>query len=273
MKEWYCPYRVRGLGDEATRAAHGVDAVQALQLAEQAIAATLDREPRLRWLGRDHGFPRSDKWIGNAWHRAVSFAWDGRQRSPVPGPWPLEVYAAPAPAEHTLLFTKPFLLRLWLRAGRLPPRTDVLVHYGVPSARVCDLVRAQLPPGRRALFVGDLDPLDLAVYVAFRRGGVGPGRGRSVPVTYAGIDDRWLELCRRYARKPGLGTLIRLSGRERQQLRALERAGLDFEATGGIRCSALLRSGYKLETEGATNPHLYRPRLYANLRRELIGGR
>ena len=53
LEEYSCPYYVRGVGDGLVRAAFGVDAVQALQLALRAVEATLARWPDMR-LGR-HG--------------------------------------------------------------------------------------------------------------------------------------------------------------------------------------------------------------------------
>ena len=274
--EWYCPYRIRGLGDESVRAAYGADAVQALHLAEQAIAAQLDSEPRLRWLGRDHGFPRSDRWVSDEWQRAITFAWDGRQRSPVPGPWPVELFTADRRARRLLLLTKPFLVRVWLRAGVFPEDTDAIVSYGIPSNRVCDVVRDHAARIRGALlFVGDLDPLDLAVYAALGAGGASVGRRRraALQVRYAGVDDRWLAACERNRRRTGGRSTILLSRGERDQLAALERAGLDLEGTVGPRCAALLRAGYKLEIEGATNPAIYRPRHQQDVRDLVLRGR
>ena len=59
--EWACPYRIMGLGKRGTRYAFGYDAVQALQIVNQAI--WLDLEPhrkQLDWLGErgDTGFFR-----------------------------------------------------------------------------------------------------------------------------------------------------------------------------------------------------------------------
>lgn len=61
-----CPYQIVGIGDETVKAAGGVDAVQALQLALRMIGAELqlkyspECECRLRWEageGTDLGFP------------------------------------------------------------------------------------------------------------------------------------------------------------------------------------------------------------------------
>ena len=60
QQEFYCPYQIRGAGDEKVRAAHGVDAFQALQLALSILAVELDvlnKElgGRLRWECDDEG--------------------------------------------------------------------------------------------------------------------------------------------------------------------------------------------------------------------------
>jgi hypothetical protein len=50
--EWACPYRIRGIGRRGIRYAFGVDAVQALQLVQQAIWHDLKpHERELSWLG------------------------------------------------------------------------------------------------------------------------------------------------------------------------------------------------------------------------------
>jgi hypothetical protein len=60
--DWRCPFQITGLGDDAILFAHGVDAVQALELCFQYIGIRLeDAQARgipLRWLGdEDLGFP------------------------------------------------------------------------------------------------------------------------------------------------------------------------------------------------------------------------
>jgi len=63
--DYYCPYRIIGIGDEKIRYAAGIDAVQAIQLAMVKIGAeiytsTEAKSGRLRWDGDekgDLGFP------------------------------------------------------------------------------------------------------------------------------------------------------------------------------------------------------------------------
>jgi hypothetical protein len=61
--DWQCAFQVTGLGEDDVEHAYGVDPVQALQLAFQAVGARLyaaDGPGRsITWLGmRDLGFPR-----------------------------------------------------------------------------------------------------------------------------------------------------------------------------------------------------------------------
>jgi hypothetical protein len=58
--DWTRSYQIRGIGDEQVRTAHGIDAVQALQLCMGMIRVdlgALQRSHRLTWLGdEDLGF-------------------------------------------------------------------------------------------------------------------------------------------------------------------------------------------------------------------------
>ena len=64
--DYYCPYQIRGIGDEHVRYARGVDGVQALELALKKIGADLytSREAQskeLIWNGGENlGFPVPD---------------------------------------------------------------------------------------------------------------------------------------------------------------------------------------------------------------------
>jgi hypothetical protein len=59
--DWFCSYRIKGLGDDIYFCACGIDAVQALQLAMFAVGATLNtykRKMKLTFLDETHlGFP------------------------------------------------------------------------------------------------------------------------------------------------------------------------------------------------------------------------
>jgi hypothetical protein len=263
--EYGCPFRFVGIGDETVHVAYGCDAVQALQLVNQAIAAQLFRHPKLTWLGMPgNGFPPADRALPMEWARAVDADSTAPIDEPVepPGVWPpLEFYVSTARPRHVFLFTKVWLPRLWLRSDHYPAKVDAIVHYGMPSRRQCDVLRAHADATGMALrFVGDLDPLDLAVFRSIQAGGA-PPRGRAapkVPVAYAGIDDEWLAICeRRLGGRPLATVCFRQDATERKLLAQLVRGGVDLDALVGPRCAALLRSGLKLEIEGASNGAIY----------------
>jgi hypothetical protein len=66
--DWVCPFRIEGLGEPADAQAHGIDALQALQLASTAIRGALERSGApLRWLDSEFweaGFPRPVEALG-----------------------------------------------------------------------------------------------------------------------------------------------------------------------------------------------------------------
>ena len=276
--EYYCPYRIAGVGDEKVRAAYGVDAVQAMQLASKAVAAELFRYPDLKWLGvHGSGFPPADESLPMEWARAIDMTSTASPAEPAapPGLWPpLEWFASPARPVRSFVFTKVWLPRMWLRSEIFPARTDAVVHYGMPSPRHCEMLRAHARAiGTGMRFVGDLDPLDLAVFATLRTGGA-PLRSRAaaaIPIAYFGIDDFWLGMCeRRLGDRELRDVLIQQDQTERKLLVGLERAGLDVEALVGPRCAALLRDGLKLEIEGATNAAFYGKDFIAELLRRLL---
>jgi hypothetical protein len=47
-QEWACPFRIKGLPKEIDTAAHGIDAVQALELALRGAGVLLSRSPQFR---------------------------------------------------------------------------------------------------------------------------------------------------------------------------------------------------------------------------------
>jgi hypothetical protein len=65
--DFFCPYQIVGLADEAVRYAEGVDAAQAMYLAMEAVGTSLAgtaeaRSGRLTWYGeRALGFPVRDQ--------------------------------------------------------------------------------------------------------------------------------------------------------------------------------------------------------------------
>ncbi len=183
----------------------------------------------------------------------------------------------PAPLLHSVL------------GGRSAPLGCAIFHRNALLS--VDEVRRirEETAGVPLIFVGDLSPRHLAIYLSLRVGGVGGTRSDEVPVDvrYAGIDDAWLAECERRALQRGLRNDRPEEGGRRPYaegdwcgvrrragynwawaeleaypvdligLRWLEAGGMDWESVVGPTCMAMLRSGWNLELEGATNPTIY----------------
>jgi hypothetical protein len=83
--EWTCRVRIQGLGGawERPRAIHGIDALQALQLAVQVAQVALEQSAsRLAWLGApgDLGLPRFIPSLPPPYRARVNAAIDREQR-------------------------------------------------------------------------------------------------------------------------------------------------------------------------------------------------
>jgi hypothetical protein len=127
-------------------------------------------------------------------------------------------------------------------------------------------------------FVGDLDPLDLTVFLAYSGNAelLRPtARRLPLRLEWTGVNDRWLNLCERnfrpqYSRKH---VTIKMTPTESEHQEVIENilAGRDLDSFVGPHSAALLRSGYKLEVEGASNPAFYKKPFVEQLRGLLAG--
>jgi hypothetical protein len=77
--DYYCPYQIVGVGDQKTRYAAGVDAVQALQLVFTAIGIDIQllnkrRSSPLKWLVQDEVMECDEKFkIGDEYFKSCGF--------------------------------------------------------------------------------------------------------------------------------------------------------------------------------------------------------
>ena len=137
------------------------------------------------------------------------------------------------------------------------------------------LLKQILPTGVPVAFVGDLDPPSIIQYIATRDSLSPAMRSRLI---FGGVDSSWLEGVEA-ALRPGHALdriCIALSPAEKRLLRRLEDS-IDVDSLVGSRAAAMLRSGVKLELEGATNPLLFgdsrTPWVFELLRRRAKEGR
>ncbi len=101
------------------------------------------------------------------------------------------------------------------------------------------------------LFFGDMDPHALHSFAALRAGGRNAllkGTGRAVPVTWMGIDGRWLAWASRVKGKP-VGLTLSLTWLEREYWQFVKRLVPDVRRLIGARGYSMLESGAKLEAE------------------------
>lgn len=164
--------------------------------------------------------------------------------------WPLGVFGDPTRARALLVAPKPTLPRLFQPLAQ-SARCLFLCRYGVPSRSTLRTARwFSTKLGLPLQFVGELHPVDLLAFAAYRR----------VPMHWGGIDDAWLSLCEgslkpRYALD---SVCIPMSASEKAQLQVLERRLPKLEGIIGRHSAELLRSGRILAMEGASNPDLYK---------------
>ncbi len=205
------------------------------------------------------------------------------------GPWlpqdepPFVVKPPTGAVRAVLVGTKPRVISGWIFPEGLPPGVHWVGAWGPLSVAEVAAVRSLEAP---VMFVGDLKPRDLATYLSLRVGGLDRDGSEAPPlaVDWLGIDDPWLALCQREmvskrAQRPTpaeggqgpmgefcftenegfswIATEIEASPVEMEGLRVLEGAWVDWDATVGPRCMAMLRAGWTLHQEGASNPAFY----------------
>ena len=172
-----------------------------------------------------------------------------------PSDWPpLQVFLPDGRKPRRALFlTKDSVLIRLMAEDLLPHDAVVLCRYGLPTEKYAREARMLLSRSARAIFVGDLDPLDLHVYLSLRRG------NSRLKLEHGGLNDACLDLCERNLKKGQRleSALIRMGERERRHFAILDSL-VDVTAIVGERSRDLLRSGFKLELEGATNATLFR---------------
>jgi hypothetical protein len=129
------------------------------------------------------------------------------------------------------------------------------LHVPFPAdQRVGVVVKGLGIGGKPLLFVGDLDPVAIAQYLAARDMlAAAPRR----PLRYGGMNDAWLAAM--VGSQLSLSQLsIRMERGERRLLAALD-AAVDLDSLVGPESAEMLRSGTKVELEAAVNPAIHGP--------------
>jgi hypothetical protein len=184
-----------------------------------------------------------------------------------PNPWPPLQVLLPSrrrPA-RALYLTKSSVLTRWITEGLLPRDLAVLCRPGLPTKEYLGELRERVARAQQTIFIGDLDPLDLHVYVALRPIG---------EIDYGGINDACLQLCERNLKRGRRleSVMFRMRAAEARHFAIIDSL-VDVTAIVGPRSHALLRAGWKLELEGATNLQHFEPRHLTRLTKVMTRAR
>lgn len=142
---------------------------------------------------------------------------------------------------------------------------ESLSLYGIPGpAHVAAIARACSTP--RLRFVGDLDPLDLTIFLLLELELSAVG----IHVEHVGVGKRWLQACRASIRAGSRKLpVIEMSSLERFHWSKL-RDVRDWSSVLGADGMQLLEGGEKLELEGAMNDAFYQPHLTERLVNDIL---
>jgi hypothetical protein len=108
--------------------------------------------------------------------------------------------------------------------------------------------------GAKLAFFGDLDPHALHAFAALRAGGrkaLLRGTGKTLPVSWLGLDSRWLDwICRAFGvTDVPVGMTLRLKWVEQEYWQLVKRLVPDVGRLIGPRAYAMLDGGTKLEVD------------------------
>jgi hypothetical protein len=193
---------------------------------------------------------------------------DGHSLWPGPKQWLVLNALVPSRTAFILLCPKSVPAEWWY-SPKLETSVGFL-HAPFPAdPRLTDVLRMFGPHQPPALFVGDMDPVAIAQYLAAQRMLAATG---GPELAYAGMSDPWLSAMGDSS-WPLARLSIRMGAPEMRLLRALE-SSTRLEDLVGQDGAELLRTGFKVELEAALNPAFHSPahtrRLLSHLR-EIAG--
>jgi hypothetical protein len=169
-----------------------------------------------------------------------------------PFPYPMKLWSGGGKPTRLLYFTKPaFIDWLW-RQSLFPKHWLAIERHSIPTQETIDALHFiaegfQVP----LVFVGDLRPIDLTAFALLRRGATSFSSRtvRPLPITYAGVSDRWLALSDEFRRPGKVMPESRIGDIELEHLDLLEALAPDLSAIVGNRSWMLLKSGHDVLLE------------------------
>lgn len=180
----------------------------------------------------------------------------------------IEVHAPARPSSLSVCVTKQLVGRELIRIlGKHRPIT-VIVCPVLPARWHCGIIRYVVNQGEGNLrFVGDLDPLDLGIYLCLQRGGndTNSHPRTRVPVQWSGVCGQWLSESVRHLREEHLGPLGRaiesleqpMSAFEERATSVLMRIAPNLFREIDQQSVDVLRRNHKVEVDSLLNDALY----------------
>jgi hypothetical protein len=192
------------------------------------------------------------RWLRTFGTRERPKAVDGHALWAGPDAWFSIGALAPRRPRLVLLCPKAVPTEWWFTVDL--QRDVALVQASYPAdRRLSAFLRVVAGPGTAIVFVGDMDPVAIAQYLA-ARSMLAASDGQHL--LYGGMNDAWLAAMRASSKPRQTALRIRLDRDEERLLRHLESA-VDLAELLGPSGAALLRSGYKIELEAGLNPTLH----------------
>ncbi|HYV46662.1 MAG TPA: hypothetical protein VFA20_17470 [Myxococcaceae bacterium] len=191
-------------------------------------------------------------------------------------PWttperPLCVWPARRKTRRVVFLSKDYVYYRWVGGGlSVPPDWMVLSRIGVPDepqmAFMADLHKKLRVPWH---YIGDLDTLDLTAFLVMRALNIDfVGRRHALPVTWLGINDTWLALCRRWKDPRWRISFGQMNPLEPEHWSVLREVAPELPDTIGPECTRLLDCGQTLDLAAASGG--YKPGFHPRLMKHLV---
>lgn len=178
-----------------------------------------------------------------------------------PFSYPMKLWFGAGKPTRLFYFTKPAFIDLLWRRALFPKHWLAIERYSIPTQEAIDTLHLLVSGLRLPLvFVGDLRPLDLTVFALLRRGATNfhGSRTRSLPIFYAGIDDRWLALSDQFRRRGKSMPESRIDTIELEHVDLIYELAPDLSTAVGGKSWGLLKSGHDVMVEMTYNSGGYR---------------
>jgi hypothetical protein len=162
---------------------------------------------------------------------------------------PVELRAWPGRTKTAIVCTKESLVRQWDHEGWIPRGVLLVTFRSIqPAGGLQPALAALGALTKKAVFIGDLDPVDLTSFMTLESAAP-PG----LRVVYGGMDDEWLVRERASRTTADATPYIKMPKTEQRLWRALIDVHPDLERIIGPNSRQLLDRGLKVEIEGACN--------------------